>query len=113
FFRTSVKCDIVDNNMTETFNRWILDARIKSIVQMLQDIRRQVMERMPTKRDAIQGWRGEFGPRINQKLKESKKYCINYSVLWNGEARYEIKDNITNGGYVVNLSHGQCSCRSW
>ncbi|GAV88223.1 hypothetical protein CFOL_v3_31646 [Cephalotus follicularis] len=28
FFRTSINCDSVDNNMFETFNRWILETRI-------------------------------------------------------------------------------------
>ena len=27
FFQTTTKCDVVDNNMSETFNGWILDAR--------------------------------------------------------------------------------------
>ncbi|GAV82954.1 LOW QUALITY PROTEIN: hypothetical protein CFOL_v3_26405, partial [Cephalotus follicularis] len=33
------KCDIIDNNLLETFNDWILHARTESIISMLEDIR--------------------------------------------------------------------------
>ncbi|XP_059310702.1 uncharacterized protein LOC132062073 [Lycium ferocissimum] len=37
FFNTDVKCDSVDNNMCESFNAWILAARHKTIISMLED----------------------------------------------------------------------------
>ena len=36
---TSTKCDVVENNMCETFNAWILVPRHKSIITMLNEIR--------------------------------------------------------------------------
>ena len=44
------KCDAVENNMSETFNGWILDARFKSIITMLEEIRKKVMERIAVMR---------------------------------------------------------------
>ena len=43
FFQTHSKCDVVENNMCETFNSWILAARHKSIITMLEDIRHKMM----------------------------------------------------------------------
>ncbi|KAG5613964.1 hypothetical protein H5410_013788, partial [Solanum commersonii] len=40
-FRTSSKCDNMDNNMAESFNAWVLGARHKTIISMLEEIRKK------------------------------------------------------------------------
>ena len=40
------KSDVIENNMCETFNAWILSARHKSIVTMLEEIRTKTMQRI-------------------------------------------------------------------
>ncbi|GAV62019.1 hypothetical protein CFOL_v3_05544, partial [Cephalotus follicularis] len=44
------KCGKVDNNMAETFNGWLLEARLKSIISMLEDIKVAIMNRLHTKK---------------------------------------------------------------
>nr|XP_033511381.1 uncharacterized protein LOC117276169 isoform X1 [Nicotiana tomentosiformis]XP_033511382.1 uncharacterized protein LOC117276169 isoform X1 [Nicotiana tomentosiformis]XP_033511383.1 uncharacterized protein LOC117276169 isoform X1 [Nicotiana tomentosiformis] len=39
YFDTTCKNQMVDNNFTESFNKWILKARTKPIIKMLEDIR--------------------------------------------------------------------------
>ena len=56
FFRTDCQCDILENNMTEAFNGWILNARMKSSHTMLEEIKVQVMERIATMRQFIETW---------------------------------------------------------
>ncbi|XP_039127844.1 uncharacterized protein LOC120263931 [Dioscorea cayenensis subsp. rotundata] len=51
FFNDIVKCDVIDNNMCETFNGVILDSRSKPIITMLEDIRQYVMTRVVVKRE--------------------------------------------------------------
>ena len=46
FFNTFTKCDMVDNNLSGCFNSWIVEARYKPILELLDDIRLQVMERV-------------------------------------------------------------------
>ena len=46
FFWTDIKCDMVDNNVSETFNRWIMDAKCKSIISILEEIKVMVMKRL-------------------------------------------------------------------
>lgn len=38
-FRTNTKCDMLLNNLCESFNRYILDARDKAIITMLEMIK--------------------------------------------------------------------------
>lgn len=45
-FRTHIKCDMLLNNLCESFNRYILDARDKPIITMLEMIKNQLMRRL-------------------------------------------------------------------
>ncbi|KAF3645679.1 hypothetical protein FXO38_19525 [Capsicum annuum] len=45
FVNEDCKCDAVENNMRETFTSWILVPRNKSIITMLEDIKRKIMSR--------------------------------------------------------------------
>jgi len=50
-FKTTCKSDMLLNNLAETFNAWIKDARDKPILTMMEMIRRQLMMRVQQKRD--------------------------------------------------------------
>ena len=50
FFRVKSKCDIVDNNLSKAFNSCIMEARQKSIITMLEEIRVKMMTRIVEKR---------------------------------------------------------------
>ncbi|MBA0661763.1 hypothetical protein Goklo_006015 [Gossypium klotzschianum] len=49
FLGTTCKSDIVDNNICEAFNSNIVEARFKSIIKMLKDIRTKMMTRIVQK----------------------------------------------------------------
>lgn len=44
FFNDMVKCEVIDNNMCETLNGVMLEARNKPIITLVEDIRRYVCE---------------------------------------------------------------------
>ncbi|MFQ6646232.1 hypothetical protein Gotur_019107 [Gossypium turneri] len=46
FLGTTCKLDIVYNNLCEAFNSSIVEARFKSIIRMLEDIRTKIMTRI-------------------------------------------------------------------
>ncbi|KAK9024849.1 hypothetical protein V6N11_064755 [Hibiscus sabdariffa] len=54
YFKGTSKCDVVDNNMAEAFNGWIIEARCKPIITMLEEIRIMVMSRMNVKRSWVE-----------------------------------------------------------
>lgn len=47
-----MQCEVIDNNMCETFNEVMLEVRIKSIITLLKDIRRYVMSIIIVKKRA-------------------------------------------------------------
>lgn len=111
FFGTHAKCDAVENNLCEAFNSTILDARHKSIISMLEDIRIRVMERIVEKRIFCSKWKYNCGHLVKKKFDENKNKGVDWDVIWNGEKGCEVKNG--NLQYVVDVNKKFCSCRSW
>ncbi|KAK5825544.1 hypothetical protein PVK06_020388 [Gossypium arboreum] len=53
FLGTTCKSDIVDNNLCEAFNSSIVEAKFKSIIRMLEDIRTKMMTRIVQKKEVM------------------------------------------------------------
>ncbi|GAV82942.1 hypothetical protein CFOL_v3_26393 [Cephalotus follicularis] len=98
YFNTHPKCDIIDKNLTETFNGWILQARTKAIISMLDEMRVAIMRRVRENREYADKWSEEIAPRVMKKLNDNKKE----SEVVNGVDRH-----------TVILHDKRCSCREW
>ena len=59
YFSSRCKCHMVDSNIAECFNSWILSARHKPIVSMLKDIRLQAMNRIRENKSMADKWFNE------------------------------------------------------
>jgi hypothetical protein len=111
---------MVDNNLSEYFNSWILDARHKPIISMLEEIREKVIIKIQK-----QGSEGvKYGhwicPNILDKLKENWTETQNCHLEWNGKDGYEInhkvrtcQDKFKVYRHVVDMQNLKCSCRCW
>jgi hypothetical protein len=68
-FTEHSKCDVLVNNMSETFNSVILGPRGKPIVTMLEEIKNYLMERWAKNRVKMSNLQpGEVLPNIKKKL---------------------------------------------
>ena len=67
YFRTSSKCDILLNNLSESFNYVILEAREKPIIGMLENIRIYLMERQMTKREWMRKRNDDICPKKSKR----------------------------------------------
>ncbi|KAE8720090.1 hypothetical protein F3Y22_tig00109919pilonHSYRG00056 [Hibiscus syriacus] len=95
------KSDIVDNNC-EAFNSSIVDARSKSIITMLDEIRVKIMTRIVEKRRFLTTWKYNFGPLFKKKFDIIKKDNIQWKMIWNGDNGCEVKKG--NKQYIVYLN---------
>lgn len=91
YFLTILKCDIIDNNMADTINGWILGNRLKLIISMLEKIRLTVMQMLYTKRMFTAKWHSNIAPKVMKNLEENKKKSWEWSLWFNSEFRFEIK----------------------
>ena len=56
YFNNRCKSDLVDNNMSESFNSTIANARHKPIVSMLDDIREVAIQRLANNKVLVEKW---------------------------------------------------------
>nr|XP_016432799.1 PREDICTED: uncharacterized protein LOC107759384 isoform X1 [Nicotiana tabacum]XP_016432800.1 PREDICTED: uncharacterized protein LOC107759384 isoform X1 [Nicotiana tabacum]XP_016432801.1 PREDICTED: uncharacterized protein LOC107759384 isoform X1 [Nicotiana tabacum]XP_016432802.1 PREDICTED: uncharacterized protein LOC107759384 isoform X1 [Nicotiana tabacum]XP_016432803.1 PREDICTED: uncharacterized protein LOC107759384 isoform X1 [Nicotiana tabacum]XP_016432804.1 PREDICTED: uncharacterized pro len=111
YFQEFFKCDSVDNNMSESFNAWILGARHKTIVSMLEEIRVKVMIKIPKMRAFAENWVDAISPMAMKIFNTNVEKSMKCKIHWNGDSGFEIKEGKTN--FIVHLKRGYCSCRSW
>ncbi|KAK4385665.1 hypothetical protein Sango_2690500 [Sesamum angolense] len=89
YFRCNAKCDILLNNMCESFNATIVEARSRHIVDMLETIRMMLMKRVYVKRDQIKKHKGKLTPNIQKLIEELKKKA--WSIVLTGMARISLR----------------------
>ncbi|OMP03417.1 Zinc finger, PMZ-type [Corchorus olitorius] len=111
FFGEHAKCDMVDNNICESFNSILLDARRKNIITMLEEIREQTMRRIEAKRNFCTKWKQDYGPLIKKKFDARKKDARQWKMVSYGSNGAEVKQG--NKSYIVKLDRTTCSCRYW
>jgi len=111
YFKLGSNCDSCDNNICESFNKWIVEARFFPIISMLEAIRCKVMVRIQQQREKAQRWTGKICPNIYKKLKLFINLSANCHAIANGLDSYEVKH--WEHRFVVNLLEKTCSCRYW
>ncbi|KAF7820809.1 uncharacterized protein G2W53_026264 [Senna tora] len=110
-FSPRTKCDILQNNIAETFNSFILDARDKPIITMFEMIRGLLMQRFVAKKEGMENYRGPICPRIETKLERAKLESRNYIFYATGDGRFEVESPWKRE--VVDLNSRTCTCKCW
>ncbi|CAN6708047.1 unnamed protein product [Malus baccata var. baccata] len=112
YFETYIKCDMLLNNLCESFNVVILVQRQKPIVTMLLLIHILLMKRIQMKRDIMVNKVGDLYPKIKKKLEEAKIQSGRCIAQWLGGAKFQV-DAGKGKQYVVDLVKKTCSCRKY
>ncbi|XP_060182039.1 uncharacterized protein LOC132611661 [Lycium barbarum] len=99
-FKEHSKCDVVENNMCETFNSWILSCRHKLIITMLEEIRRKIMTRQCDMIKFANTWISEISPMARLTLEDNKEMARGCKVLWNADVGFEIGEELEPEHFV-------------
>ena len=71
-FGTSFMCDILLNNLCESLNETLVEARQKPILSMFEDIKVYLMRRMNVRRIYMTKWDRLLCPNIHKILEKNK-----------------------------------------
>ncbi|KAL0298744.1 UNVERIFIED_CONTAM: hypothetical protein Sradi_6534200 [Sesamum radiatum] len=113
YFNTFPKCDMLLNNICETFNYCILDARERPVLTMLEWIREFLMTRLQENRDrALKKWKGKICPKIKKIVEKNMDKASDCIPIKSDDNNYEIAC-YDGSRYTVNLQNHTCSCRKW
>ncbi|XP_025692851.1 uncharacterized protein [Arachis hypogaea] len=99
------------NNIFESFNVAIVDAREKPIVIMLEEIRVKLMTWWAENRDLAQNYAGTILPRIRIKLERRSRSAREWPPYWSAAQKYEVVNGLDK--FTVDLGSSECSCRRW
>ncbi|CAL2260829.1 unnamed protein product [Prunus armeniaca] len=111
-FKTHIKCDMLQNNLCESFNNSIKTVRDKPIITMLEMIRCLLMKRIQWRRDKMSSWPHQICKNIFDHVQQKKLEACNCTVQWSGGPKYQV-DAGRGEQYVVDLDNHTCSCRKW
>ncbi|CAH9133748.1 unnamed protein product [Cuscuta epithymum] len=112
FFPADSKCDVVVNNMAETFNGYILKARGLHIIDMLDTIMTLLMERMVTKQGLMEGKEiNDICPRVKVKLEEEKVKAWQLTVTPSTLTLFKVRDYVD--AFKVDIQYRACTCKKW
>jgi hypothetical protein len=110
-FDTNCKTDLVNNNLSEVFNKYILDERNKPIVTMLVGIYDKQMVRFDEKREGGKKAAWEITPFYAERLELNKTWARNCVPQRADEGLWQVASG--DHTYELNLATRSCSCRRW
>nr|XP_027085091.1 uncharacterized protein LOC113707127 [Coffea arabica] len=102
-FRCGLDCDILVNNMCESFNAVILKARSLPIISMLQTIYLYLLKRMERNREAMSKHEGLLCPAIFEILEKAKQEQCMCIASYAGTMKYQI--SCPFGDTAINRRH--------
>ncbi|KAK8567073.1 hypothetical protein V6N13_110151 [Hibiscus sabdariffa] len=111
-FSTRSKCDILLNNLSECFNKIILEARDKPILTMLEIIRTKMMRRIVQRIEEAEKYTGILCPRIQKKLDNQIQNSVRCQPIYAGNFLYQVECG-QGEQHVVNIQNYTCTCRRW
>ncbi|KAI8572928.1 hypothetical protein RHMOL_Rhmol01G0239000 [Rhododendron molle] len=109
-FDTFPKCDILLNNLSESFNSAILGARDKPIITMLEKIRTILMESRNKRKEVMLRCKDPICPKIRKRhdqIREEKGWIPRYF----GHDQFQVEG--PHEQFRVDLKKGTCGCRKW
>ncbi|XP_061998881.1 uncharacterized protein LOC133716173 [Rosa rugosa] len=114
YFKYESRCDLLLNNLCESFNAAIMPARDKPILTMLEKIRMDMMVRQSNRRVACERWKDLVGPRIKKIIDKIGQRATKYRAHRAGEFIFQITGCGEHGSkHAVDLGLHTCTCKRW
>ena len=106
-----LKCDVLVNNINESWNSIILESSDMPILQMLEWIERKVMTMIQIKKARVEKYKGSITLMVMDRLKDKMHKLRNCFAHCVREIKFEVDHyDITK---VKDLASHCCSCRDW
>ena len=105
------KTDLVVNNLSEVFNKMILDVRAKPIRTMFEGIRTKQMIKRQQIREKLQISRWTITPTYSEILEENKQYAKYCQADRAGPTIWQVTSKEKQ--YCVDMEGYTCDCKRW
>ncbi|XP_027124089.2 protein FAR1-RELATED SEQUENCE 6-like [Coffea arabica] len=112
FFSEHTRCDMLVNNLCESFNGHILEARQQPIITMLESIRIFLMERIQRRTTAMEKFELSIGPLIKKIIDDRVIESRQWRTIWNVVDGYQVRGP-RGAQFAVYLKKKSCTCKLW
>ncbi|CAD6224299.1 unnamed protein product [Miscanthus lutarioriparius] len=114
-FSGECKVDYVNNNISESFNNWIKEAKGFPVDVLVDTIRGMIMEKIAMRQHIANKLEGSILPSVINELK-MKSRNLKYTIKGSGGLKAEVS-GLTKDNYpwrhAVDLESKTCSCGQW
>ncbi|PKA57480.1 hypothetical protein AXF42_Ash013668 [Apostasia shenzhenica] len=111
-FDTSIKVDMVTNNLAECFNSWISDERDKPILTLLEAVRLKLMLRFSKMRQVVGGLSDSITYSARKRLAENDNAPF-MIVIPSSITEFQVVDNGHNFSVYLAGEKKGCDCKVW
>lgn len=110
-FSTASKSAMILNNVCESFNNVLREARAKPILQCMEWIRRWIMARFVAKREGLKNFNGKLMPSVLRMIERGLKEATQLRLRQADVYEFEVDDEEYT--FVVDLEEHSCTCGRW
>ncbi|VFQ87628.1 unnamed protein product [Cuscuta campestris] len=114
-FHIAPKCDILTNNICESYNRVLKEARSQTLIRCLESIREMLMKRFFDLREKAENWKGLLCPTVASKVAINSKLAGGYTAIQSDISLFEVKGYRAKNWeqHAVDLVERSCTCNVW
>ena len=110
-FSSRAKTDLVVNNISETYNSSILEARDEPVITMLEHMRSKIMKSYATKEEGAQRDKWQIAPNYQKRLEFEKHLASFCRPICAGRGIWQV--SMAEFTFIVDLNKRTCGCRKW
>ncbi|XP_058767340.1 uncharacterized protein LOC131641032 [Vicia villosa] len=107
------KCDVLMNNIAESFNATILNARDKPILTMCEWIRKYLMSRCSNSTLKLDKWPHKVMPIPRKRLDNEVAMSGHWLPTWAMEEKFQVTHAYNRQEFIVDIAKKNCTCNFW
>ncbi|XP_074303979.1 uncharacterized protein LOC141638464 [Silene latifolia] len=111
FIQKHTQNDVIVSNMSETFNAYIISARSKHLIYMLEEIRTLIMQRLVREKIEMEGSSHVVCPKVQERLEIEKDKASMCKALPSRPTLFQVHIGIDH--VTVDLEARTCTCKKW
>ncbi|PKU61943.1 hypothetical protein MA16_Dca023140 [Dendrobium catenatum] len=99
------------NNMSESFNSWVEEARSKPVVDLIDMIRGMIMEQRSQRKVNCSSWKGPLVPCMEEYLRDITTTKDHFLIRQSTPSKAEVEGRYER--HEVDIENHICSCGFW
>ena len=107
------KCDVLMNNISESFNATVLSVRDKPILTMCEWIRKYLMNICSTSAMKLKKWPHKVMPIPRKRLDNEVMFSGQWFPTWAMDEKIQVTHSYNRQEFIVDISKRSCTCNFW